>query len=169
MQNLTLAPLAPLDPCKRKERGQTPRGAHPSPHHAATPMLAQPQVWVFLHPRTPLCPTGKVLAGSPWSHQPQTGCLRWMLVLPGGMDGWMHRHGCTPSPNARQPQCTARQGGGHRAPPCPCCTHLFSSTSFVTLAMKEERKKQRMKMLAVCGPSRSHAHHPAAPHTFIPW
>lgn len=34
---------------------------------------------------------------------------------------------------------------------------------------ERREKKQRMKMLAARGPSRSHAHHPAAPHTFIPW
>lgn len=90
-------------------------------------MLARPQVWVFLHPRTPpvppLCPTGMVLAGSSWSHQPQTGCLGWILVLPGGVDGCTDM-GAYPGLMPGSPSAQPDEEGGTEPP------HVLAALTF---------------------------------------
>lgn len=82
-----------------------------SPHHAATPILARPQVWVFLHPpHTTGAPVVPDRHGACWLLM-VTSASNWLSWLDTGASrggGWMHRHGCVPRPNARQPQCTAR-------------------------------------------------------------
>lgn len=173
MQNLTLAPLAPLDPCKRKERSQAPRGADPSPHHAAIPMPAQPQVWVFLHPCTPPVPPLCTTVHKAWCLPAPRSHISLKLVVLAGcwcfQGGWMHRPGRVPSPDARQPLCAARQRGGHQAPPMSLLHSPFLLDFLCHPSDERREEKQRMKTLAARGPSRSHACQPAAPRTFIPW
>lgn len=56
-------------------------------------------------------------------------------------EGWMRGH--VPDPNTMQLQGQPRvtkQGNTEVSPQHPFCPHLFSSTSFVTLEMKGDRK-----------------------------
>ena len=152
-QRLTLAPLAPLEPCEGKERDVRPScRADPSPHHAVVPMLARSEgagihrapahCWSL--PFCPAVPTARCLPGprgcvSCKRAAPVGSPLLAQAVPAGGTDGWAWA--CTrPQHCAAAGAAQANQAGGHRdtfpLPSRPCYPHLFSSTSFVTLEMK---------------------------------
>lgn len=177
-QRLTLAPLAPLEPCKGKERDVRPLcRADPPPHCAAVPMPAQSGGADIHHGPAHFrslvfCPAVPIAECSSKGQ----GCVSSKLADPKG-SLLLARAGLAGGTDAQAPTrpqhlaaaAWANQAEGHRVLP------LTSSSSSPFLLdflchPRDERGNQNENMQhKACGPSKNHACHPAAPQTFIPW